>query len=308
MFVADFDADVISQYSVDPATGALAPQSPATVAAGQFPNNLVTVALGGPPAVTGVSPASGSQLGGTPVTITGSGFAAGATVDFGTAAATGVTVQSPTSITAVSPPGSGTVDVTVTTAKGTSPTGSADRFTYTPVALSDSLSGSYITDEQLWQRILFPAGSTFTGSADLAGGSFTGAISVPPFTSTLYVLGVPNTLHLTLAPTGPVTGTVAVSGGLMTLSATASLSLTVTLPGSPPGWPPNTCTTAVPLRFALSSSGGPPSALASGLTFTGTVGIAPLLASNWFVAPSCGALDLLLVNWDDPFSLQLSGS
>jgi hypothetical protein len=40
-------------------------------------------------------------------------------------------VNSKASITAVAPEGSGTVDVTVITPEGTSPTSSADQFTYT---------------------------------------------------------------------------------------------------------------------------------------------------------------------------------
>jgi uncharacterized membrane protein len=39
-------------------------------------------------------------------------------------------VNSATSITAVSPKGRGTVDVTVTTPAGTSPTSAADQFTF----------------------------------------------------------------------------------------------------------------------------------------------------------------------------------
>jgi hypothetical protein len=82
-------------------------------------------------AVTGVSPGQGPSAGGTAVTITGHGFVAGARVRFGSAAATHVVVHSPTSITATSPAGSpGTVDVVVTTSRGTSATSPADRFTY----------------------------------------------------------------------------------------------------------------------------------------------------------------------------------
>ena len=55
------------------------------------------------PTVSGISPASGTTAGGTPVTITGTGFLAGATVSFGGTAATGVTVASSTSITATAP-------------------------------------------------------------------------------------------------------------------------------------------------------------------------------------------------------------
>ena len=58
-----------------------------------------------PPTVTAVSPAKGTTAGGTSVTITGTGFASGDTVNFGSTAATGVTVNSATSITAVAPAG-----------------------------------------------------------------------------------------------------------------------------------------------------------------------------------------------------------
>jgi hypothetical protein len=66
------------------------------------------------------------------VTITGTGFTGATAVKFGTSNATKFTVNSATSITAVSPKamGSGTVDVTVTTPAGTSPTSPADQFTY----------------------------------------------------------------------------------------------------------------------------------------------------------------------------------
>jgi IPT/TIG domain len=84
------------------------------------------------PTVSKVEPSSGPAAGGTSVTITGTGFTPATTVKFGSASATGVLVSlSSTSITAISPAGTGTVDVTVTTAGGSSPTSSADQFTYT---------------------------------------------------------------------------------------------------------------------------------------------------------------------------------
>ena len=52
------------------------------------------------PTVTSITPNSGTANGGTPVTITGTGFLAGATVSLGGTAATGVTVVNSTSITA----------------------------------------------------------------------------------------------------------------------------------------------------------------------------------------------------------------
>ncbi len=87
--------------------------------------------------VLAISPASGPAAGGTQVTITGNGFTTDSVVLFGSTAisnSTGdnnFTFDSETQITAVSPPGSGTVDVTVKNANGTSATGDADQFTYT---------------------------------------------------------------------------------------------------------------------------------------------------------------------------------
>lgn len=67
------------------------------------------------PRVTSISPASGTTLGGTAVTLTGANFSAGAAVTVGGAAATQLTVVSPTSITATTPQhAAGAVDVVVT--------------------------------------------------------------------------------------------------------------------------------------------------------------------------------------------------
>jgi hypothetical protein len=122
-----------------------------------------------PPAVTGVSPNSGPIPGGTSVTLTGTGFASGMTVDFGSSAATGVTVSSATSATATSPAYSGksggTVDVTVTTTDGTSTINGGDHFTYT----------SPVTVTALSVKTGPPAGGT---SVVITGTDFTGATAV----------------------------------------------------------------------------------------------------------------------------------
>jgi alpha-tubulin suppressor-like RCC1 family protein len=84
------------------------------------------------PTVTAVSPSSGPASGGTTVTITGTNFVGVSAVKFGADSAESFEVKSESSISAVAPSptqGLGTVDVTVTTAAGTSATGSADRFT-----------------------------------------------------------------------------------------------------------------------------------------------------------------------------------
>ncbi len=82
----------------------------------------------GRPEIMKFSPTEGPASGGTTVTISGSHFTGATAVDFGSAPAESFTVVSPTTITAVSPPGSGPESVSVTTATGT--TSSARHFTY----------------------------------------------------------------------------------------------------------------------------------------------------------------------------------
>ncbi len=93
----------------------------AIAAGGRF--NLAIGALAPLPAVTKLEPGSGPASGGTLVRITGSHFTAATAVMFGSTAATSFTIDSDTEITAVSPPGSGTVHVTVQAAGGTSVVG-----------------------------------------------------------------------------------------------------------------------------------------------------------------------------------------
>ena len=86
------------------------------------------------PTVTAVSPGFGPIAGGTPVTITGTGFTGATAVSFGAADAPGYSVTDDQHITVSSPPapgaGAGMVHVTVTTGGGTSSTGANDHFTY----------------------------------------------------------------------------------------------------------------------------------------------------------------------------------
>lgn len=84
-----------------------------------------------PPAVTGVSPGTGSATGGTPVAITGSGFTGATAVDFGSALANSLSITDDGDLSVTAPPGTGTVDVTVIGPGGPSQTSSVDQFTYT---------------------------------------------------------------------------------------------------------------------------------------------------------------------------------
>jgi len=80
--------------------------------------------------VTSISPNTGPGAGGTKVTIKGENLGAVTAVHFGTSAASEVDVVSASEVTAVSPPGSGVVDVTVITSEGASHVSLADEFTY----------------------------------------------------------------------------------------------------------------------------------------------------------------------------------
>jgi hypothetical protein len=86
------------------------------------------------PLVKALSPKEGPAAGGTTVTISGANFQEVIAVRFGAADAKAVTVNSRQEITAVSPPGIGVVDVSVTTVAGTSAFEAGDRFTYTTAA------------------------------------------------------------------------------------------------------------------------------------------------------------------------------
>lgn len=124
------------------------------------------------PTVTAISPSTGPATGGTPVTITGSGFLAASgssdvtSVKFGSTPATAPTVVSATEITATSPPGSGTVDVTVTTAGGPSTTSSADQFSY---QAAPSIAPGKPTSNTGPPSVLTATGAAFSGTVNPNG-------------------------------------------------------------------------------------------------------------------------------------------
>ena len=89
----------------------------------------VRVAPPGPPTVAQLLPAEGSERGGTAVTILGSGFTWVSGVTFGGTPARFKVISS-TEVTAVAPPGTGTVAVRVSNPGGASATSTADQFRY----------------------------------------------------------------------------------------------------------------------------------------------------------------------------------
>lgn len=100
------------------------------------------------PAVTGISPSSGTSAGGTSVTVTGTGFTGASAVTFGATAAASYNVDSATQITAVSPVHAiGAVDITVTVSGATSATGAGDVFTFTTTSYAASGSAAVVSSD-----------------------------------------------------------------------------------------------------------------------------------------------------------------
>jgi len=91
---------------------------------------------GPPPAVTAITPTSGSTSGGTVVTVTGTLLTGATTVTFGGTAGTALTVLSDTQLRITSPRHpAGPVDIQVTTPGGTSAATAADNYTYVPAGV-----------------------------------------------------------------------------------------------------------------------------------------------------------------------------
>jgi len=155
------------------------------------------------PTVTGVSPTSGSAAGGTTVGITGTNFTGVTAVDFGPGnPATLFTVNNAGSITATSPAGTGTVDVTVSAGGGTTATNASDKFTY---IAAPTVTGVSPTSGSA-------AGGTTVG---ITGTNFTGVTAVdfgPGNPATLFTVNNAGSITAT-SPAGTGTVDVTVSAG-----------------------------------------------------------------------------------------------
>ena len=113
---------------------------------------------------TSLTPTSGSEIGGTAVTITGTGFLGASGVNFGTTPGTGFTVVNNTTITVTSPAGTpGVVDVVVVDAAGN----------------SAPLPFEYLSDESVAASLDPTTGSEAGGTVvTITGSGFTGATGV----------------------------------------------------------------------------------------------------------------------------------
>lgn len=117
------------------------------------------------PSVKSIVPDHGSINGGTTVTITGKNLVGATVVDFGLMPATSFSPKSNSSIVAVSPAGTGTVDISVMTGGSASTPVPADEFTYVTTPAIQSVSPR-------------TGASTGGNRVTIAGSDFLGATAV----------------------------------------------------------------------------------------------------------------------------------
>ncbi|MFE2179743.1 IPT/TIG domain-containing protein, partial [Streptomyces sp. NPDC059455] len=132
-----------------------------TVAGPGGTSNGVTYFYVGVPTLTGASPAQGPTSGGTTVILTGTNLLGATAVRFGAVNAITFTVVSATQIVASSPPGSGTVQITVVTPGGTS---NGVAYTFVPSPVLTSLSPNQGPLDAGTTVTLFGSGLTTTSS------------------------------------------------------------------------------------------------------------------------------------------------
>lgn len=203
------------------------------------------------PVVTGINPNSGPA--GTSVVISGSGFTGATTVGFGATGSPNITVNSDTQITAVTPFGSGTVDVTVVTPAGSSTPVAADQFAYGAASGLPVVTG--ISPK------MGSAGSTVT----ISGSGFTGATAVS--------FGVTGSPKITVSSDNQIVA-VSPAGGIGTVDVTV-----VTPAGTSAVSAADQFTygasTAVPVIGAISPGSGSPGTIVtiSGSGFTGATSV-----------------------------------
>ena len=134
-------------------------------------NSHTGFTYGPPPQVTHIEPKEGSETGGTTVTITGSNLGETTGVRFGASSAQSFGVQSSTSVTAVSPAGTGTVGVTVSTPYGTTTAGAHEQFSYVHVGAVPVVKKlSAKKGPAAGGTLLTITGSTFTGATGVLFG------------------------------------------------------------------------------------------------------------------------------------------
>ncbi len=216
-------------------------------------NGSITVPVPAP-TVTQIAPSNGPVTGGTPVTITGTGFQTGATVAIGGVAASGVSVGSSTSITATTGAhaagaasvvvtntdsqsgtltngftytsvSSGSADLSISKLASPSPVSVGSTLTYTLTVTNngpDTATGVTATDP-LPAGVAYVSATSTQGSCSLNGNSVTATIGSMSSGSSVTV-----TITTTATTAGQVANTATVSGGEADPSTTNNSATVVT--------------------------------------------------------------------------------
>jgi YVTN family beta-propeller protein len=190
------------------------------------PNGIAIVADPSP-TVSNVTPSSGPAAGGSIVTISGFNLSLASAVMFGATPAASYTVNSSSQITAVAPPGvAGPVDVTVTTAGGTSATSPSDIFTFVKEPTTTVASAS--PDSTSAERsVVLKA----TVSPSVGGGVPTGSVTFSVNGAKLCVASLASgsaSCSTSGAPVGSDSILAEYGGDLHFLSSSAITPLTIT--------------------------------------------------------------------------------
>ena len=252
------------------------------------------------PDVTSVEPNEGPSTGGTHVIIHGTNLNSYPilSLSFGPHGASYEGVSS-NEIRAVSPPGTGTVQVGIVT-PACNPQGTAS-FTYTEATKLEynnwTLSGS-LTPKRLGQPIALPSGSTFSGngqfSAETGSGSLTASLGVPAFKSTLKLFGaIPMSLGLTLSQAGPAEGKLARSetvSGDEVLSIPVKLKVGITSVGLLGLSIPTKCATAESLSLTLSADVAGEELLTKGWGFGGSASLPRIKCEGGLLGTAFGVV------------------
>jgi hypothetical protein len=159
--------------------------------------------------------------------------------------------------------------------------------------------GGSVAVKKLNQSITLPAGSTFNGSANITQGTLSGHVSIPEFTSTIRVLGIPSQVTTQLVEAQPVQGTVKLDPDFTThIRSTTSAILYIRKLRLGLLSVPTTCRTSSPIVLTLNYDGP----FSFPINFNGTTTI-PSLTGCGLLGPTLG---LLLSGPDNPYHVTLS--
>jgi hypothetical protein len=169
-----------------------------------------------------------------------------------------------------------------------------------------------ITDKKLNQAITLPAGSEFNGSAAVSlntlSGEVDGVVTVPPFKTTLKILGQPAETGVTFTEVGEADGSVAPSStpGLETLTVPASANIGFTSLKILGLSIPTECKTSSPVSFPLVDNLTLTELLNTGATFTGTTTLPSISCGGLLGFLESGLLTELISGPSNPYTLAFA--